>query len=111
MFGVPSSYSRYRLVLFTSQQLRQMLDCTGAGTGSGGDPDELMLPSLDLIERHAPQLLERLLPAHGLPVVAMPWFTGRLTPYGEKCALNWTSPPVARRVRLRREDIVLACLY
>lgn len=104
VFGIPNGFSRYRLVLFAGHHLRKMLEL------ETGEPDDLLLPSLDLIERHAPELLNKLAPTHGLPPMALPIFSGLLTPYGDKCSLNWTSPPVGQ-VRLRSDDIILACLF
>lgn len=109
LFGIPAGYSRYRLVLFTGQHLRKLLDPSAMATTSD-DPDAVVMPSLDLLESHAPELLARLLPGRGLPSIALPWFAGRLTPYGEKSALSWTSPPVGP-VRLRGDDIILVCIW
>ena len=111
LFGIPAGYSRYRLVLFTDQHLRKLMQ--NSGTGAGNDPDgsdSVVMPPLDMLERHAPELLSRLLPGHGLPSIALPWFAGRLSPYGEKSALSWTSPPVGP-VRLRGDDIILVCIW
>ncbi len=109
LFGLPARYSHFRLLLLGSSHLQVLLTGDGASP-TGGAATELALPSLDEIERHAPDVLARLAATDHLPEVVVPQFPGRLTPYGEHSTLTWQSPPISP-VRLRPDDIILCSLY
>lgn len=112
LFGIAPSYTRYRLVIFAPEQMQKVFAANngnGASLNNKNQPRPVMLPELEKLEPHMPELLERLVGRNGTPLLALPQFFGKLMPYGDKLALSWSSPMISQ-AHLRSGDVVIVVL-